>query len=236
MRFPRAGFIALALIVAACGASNREVIAEYKPKMDEMRVKLVAAAHNLPTLGTLQTAAVSAADPLPVYDGHNLPAANTAFLPVERIHEGGNPGYDLIISSHLGYTLAWTGPNNPMAESALDTTGTDLPSQFDAALATTYIVLYRTVAYQKPMAADETTFDGGTLDLEAGLYRIDTGATIATCRIQAISAEKVSYTHKEGDDPRAALESFAESTLRDDALAKLSACFKEQAKAEFKLD
>ncbi|BCW90419.1 hypothetical protein sos41_35880 [Alphaproteobacteria bacterium SO-S41] len=236
MRFPRSAAVALALVVAACGVSNRDVIATYKPKMDELRVKLVAAAHNLPTLGTLQTAAVAPADPLPVYDGHNLPAANTAFLPVERIHEGSEPGYDLIVSSHLGYTLAWTGPNNPMAESALDATGTDLSTQFDAALATTYVVLYRTVSYQKPVAADETTFDGGTLDLEAGLYRIDTGATIATCRIQATSAEKVSYSHKEGDDPRAALESFADSTLRDDALAKLSACFKETAKAEFKLD
>ena len=74
------------------------------------------------------------------------------------------------------------------------------------------------------------------MDLEAGLYRIDTGAPVATCRIQASVAEKVSYTHKEGDDPRAALESFADSTLRDDALAKLSACFKDNAKAEFKLD
>lgn len=236
MRFPRSAAVALALVVAACGASNRDVIAKYKPKMDELRVKLVAAAHNLPTLGTLQSASVAAADPAPVYDGHNLPAANTAFLPVERIHEGSEPGYDLIISSHLGYTLAWTGPNNPMAESALDATGTDLSTQFDAALATTYVVLYRTVAYEKPVAADGTSFVGGTLDLEAGLYRIDTGAAIATCRIQATVASEVSYTHKEGDDPRAALEAFADSTLRDDALAKLSACFKENAKAEFKLD
>ena len=50
---------------------------------------------------------------------------------------------------------------------------------------------------------------------------------IGSCKVEAASAQNVSYTYKKGDDPRERLVAFAGSTLWEDTLQILSRCLGE---------
>ncbi len=217
----------LPLALAGCGETNRDVIARYTPKFDAMRADLAKMAASLPAPGAGVSGTAGKAEPRPVYDAVNG-VFNTAFLPVEAL-SGAPPAYDLLLPSELANALAWTGPANPMAQSALDETAGGFALQFDAALATPIIVLYRAAAYDPPRAIDDRTFEGGTLTLEAFVFTRADSRMVASCKVEAASAQDLSYTYKKGDDPRERLVAFAGSTLWEDALNILSRCLGETA-------
>lgn len=228
------GFMAL-LMVAACGETAGDTIEANRPKMEEIRTALRAALANLPPVGVVQTSPSSGGlDPKPTYDLKSG-TINTAFLSVEELEDGSRPEFDLTLDSDLARTLAWTGPKNPMAESALSS-ASEIGDDFEAALKTPYAVIYRPASYVKPVADSATSYAGGTLDLEAFVVRIDTAKTVAICRIQAAPSNEVSYSYREGEDPKARLEAFASSTMWDDARAKLSRCLADQTGGTFVFD
>jgi hypothetical protein len=226
----------LPLLLAGCGKTAGEVIAENKAKADAVRETLATALSMLPPPGESLTAVAGMPDPKPFYEvqADYKVSANAAFLTPEEIKASGKPAYDLILSSDLAYVLAWTGPNNPMSETALEGPENDLPATFGNALATPYAIIYRPVAYNPPVAEDEKNFSGGTLDLEAFLVRLSDGTPLVACRIQAASDTSVSYTYKQGDDPKERLVAFASSTLRDDAMKTLAQCLNDKTGGTFK--
>ncbi len=216
----------LTIALSACGGeTNGQVIARYAPKIEAIRGELNALVAALPAPGTVISGKIQDAAPKPVYDVANG-SFNAAIIAIEEL-SGGKPAFDLLLSSELGYALAWTGPDNPMAESTLGQTAEDLPQQFDTAIATPIVVLYRTAAYDPPRAVDDKTFEGGTLKLEAFVFTRADSKQVASCSIEAASAQNVSYSYKEGEDPKARLAAFASSTLWDDALTILSRCLSE---------
>ncbi len=223
IRFRRFAVLVLApLALAACGESNREVIAKYAPQFEPVRAELAAMAAGLPEPGSAVTGKLADPTPVPVYDLANG-AFNTAILPVEALADE-KPAFDLLIASELANALAWAGPKNPMAASALDETAEGFAEQFQAALATPVIVLYRTVGYDPPRAVDEKTFEGGTARVEAFVFVRAGAKLVATCAVDAASAEDISYSYKKGEDPSRRLEAFAASTLWENALRGLARC------------
>lgn len=236
MRWTIWAALAAPLMMVACsGPTARDVITEYRPKMEELRAKLNSAlSSTLPVPGEAAALAVVPADPKPTYElKDGSVAGNTAFLSVEELKDGGKPLYDLVLASDLAYALAWTGPNNPMAESRMDEEAGDMQRTFANAAATPYIVVYRTIAYDPAVARDDKTFDGGNVDFEAIVVKAADGAPLGGCRIQAEAATEISYSYKEGEDPKERLEAFAESTLWTDARTKLAACLKEKTGGAF---
>ena len=223
------------LVLAACGQNAGDVIASFKPRMDEMRARLQATIAALPQPGVAVSSSMSVADPKPVFDAA-AGTYNTAFLSAEEIATGDDPAFALNLTSDLGLALAWTGPKNPMADSAMSGSIDGLDKQFEAALATPYAVIYRAVSYAPPKASDATNFEGGNIDMEAFLVRTANATSVASCRIQGESAQEVSYSYKKGDDPVARLEAFAKSTLYDDVRKKLAACLTEQTGGTFVFD
>lgn len=216
---------ALPLALAACGKTNGEVIKDYTPRMEAVRTELKGLVATLPASGTVVSGKSGDVAPRPVYDAANG-SFNTAILPVEALNDE-KPAFDLLLSSELESALAWTGPRNPMAESALGATAEGFDKEFEAAIATPIVVLYRTVAYDPPRAVDEKTFEGGTAKIEAFVFTRADGKQVAACSIEAASSQSVSYSYKQGDDPRARLETFARSTLWEDAQNILSQCLGE---------
>lgn len=225
--------LAAPLALAACGETNRDVIAKYAPQFETVRADLKKLAASLPPPGTATTGGDAALTPKPVYDSANG-AFNTAFLAVEEL-DGAKPAYNLILSSELANALAWTGANNPMAESALDQSGGGFDKEFETALATPYVVFYRAAAYDPPRAVDDKTFEGGTVTLEAFLFARADGKPGATCVVSAASADSVSYSYKQGEDPKERLAAFASSTLWENTLDALSKCLAEATGGTFVL-
>lgn len=219
----RAALIALLpAALAACGETNREVIARFKPQLDAAHAELKAMVATLPAPGSAVSGKLDEALPKPVYDVATG-TFNTAILAVEDLDDV-NPVFDLHLASDLGNSLAWSGPNNPMAESALDATVDGLDKEFETALATPIVIFYRAASYDPPRAVDEKTFDGGKVKLEAFVFARPGGKQVATCSIEAAADTNVSYSYKQGDDPMERLVAFANSSMWEDALKTLSEC------------
>jgi hypothetical protein len=236
-RGARFGLMAAALaLLAACGKTAQEDIAARTPEMQALRGKLNTIVGGLPSFGSAVTMSMAAVDPKPVYDVRNPGEANTAFVSAEQLRNDAEPPFNLNLTSDLSAALAWTGANNPLAPGRLAEPSGEVGDAIAHALETPYVVIYRTVSYEKPVAtADGTGFDGGLADFEAFVVSVERNTWIASCRVQAESAQQVTFSYKKGEDPKARLEAFAHSTLRDDVLAKLAACLNAQTGGTFTL-
>lgn len=224
-----------AAVLAACGPSMGDVNAQYKDKLDPIRARLKAIAIALPEPGTAVSVRLSAVDPLPVYRKGDVPGSNTAFFAIEEaLGQAGPPVFDALLMSDLAYALRATGPNNPMSEATLkEGASGDYTAQFERAQRTLYAVILRPVAYDKAVAIDATTFEGGTLDLEVFFTALSDGRVLATCRLTAEAAANVSYSHKKDDDPKERLAAFANSTLFESAVSQIGTCLATQTGGTF---
>lgn len=145
-------------MLAACGKSAGDIIAENKPKIDVVRATLASALSVLPPPGESVSATGGVADPKPSFDVKDrttTPAGNLAFVAPEEIKGGEKPKFDLLLQSDLNLALAWTGPHNPMSETALTGPENEVSKIFANALATPYAIIYRPVAYDPPVAEDD---------------------------------------------------------------------------------
>jgi hypothetical protein len=237
-RGARLGLIAAAamLLLAGCGRTAKEAVAENTPAVQALRAKLNTVVGGLPSFGSAVSMSMAPVDPKPVYD-RKTGTFNTAFVSVEQLKDDSAPAFDLILESDLSNALAWSGSRNPMAESRLNEPAGDLNDIFERALKTPYVVIYRTISFAKPIAsADGTSFDGGMLDLEAYVVPVERNTWVASCRIAAESDTKVSFSMKKGEDPKEKTEAFAQSTLWQDARKQLAACLAEQTGGTFQFD
>ena len=225
--------VAALLLLSACSRSAKEEIAATTPAVQALRTQSNTIVGGLSSFGSGVSMSMAQVDPKPVYD-RKTASFNTAFVSVEQLKDDSAPAFDLGLDSDLSHALAWTGAKNPMAESRLGEAAGEITGTIESALATPYVVVYRTVTYGKPVAtADGTGFEGGVVDFEAFVVAVERNTWVASCRVQAESAQQVTFSYKKGEDPKQRLEAFAGSTLRDDALAKLAACLTEQTGGTF---
>jgi hypothetical protein len=227
----------VAAVCAGCGKSNQDVIQEYRPKIDAKREELRQLSQRLPPPSASLDKGRLKLDPLPVFDAKGR-RYNTVFLGVEQLADAdAKPEYDLIVSGPLLDCLRWTGPKNPMVESALSRSADkDFPKRFDDALACRYAVVYRMLDYKPPVVLGETSYQAGTLALEVLFADLGSKEVLATLRLSARSAPVVEYTFKEGEDRTRAAERWAHSSLTMDARKQLAQALADRTGGTFVLD
>jgi hypothetical protein len=214
-------FIVFALLLTGCGPTNEEVINQFKPQFATLRETLGAIANALPDSVEDQPAA-QPLDPAPNYNG-GAQLGNTDILMYDQLL---NPEIDLEqgttldlnLSNYLLTHLLWTGPENPMGSGALsESAGDEFAKEFEQILQMKYLGVARVVVYDPPVAIDAETFEGGYAEVQGFLVDMATREVRCSFNLSAIPADTVSYTYKEGEDPQAALNNFAHSTLWENA-------------------
>src|SRR5262245_43711073 len=157
----------VAAVCVGCGKTNKDIIDEYRPKIDAKREQLRLIGQKLPAPGAGVDRGRPNLNPLPVFD-KKAREYNTEFLGVEQLTDpDAKPACDLILSATLLDCLLWTGPKNPMAPSVLSqSAGKDFARNFEDALACRYAIVYRALDYQKPVVLSEKSYRAGTVTLE----------------------------------------------------------------------
>jgi hypothetical protein len=230
-------FAFVALVCLGCGKSNKDVINEYRPKIDARRETLAQINRKLPAAGVGVDSGRLKLNPLPVFDNKGR-QFNAAVLSVEQLADAdAKPAYDLIISGPLLDCLLWTGPKNPMASSALSASaGKDFTRQFEDALDCRYLVIYRTLDHKPPVVLSEKNYQAGTLTLEVFLADMESKEVLSAFRVSARSAPVIEYTFKEGEDRIRAAEGWAQSSLTTDARKQLAQALAERTGGTFVFD
>jgi hypothetical protein len=155
------------------GETTKDVIERYKPRFEALRGSLRTIHGKLPPPGSLKSDQYRPnLTPMPVFDNRTRSKTNTALVPPEHLLDmSAKPAHDLIISTDLTHSLAWTGPNNPLSESVLYDRAGEFDQTLERALAYRYIVVYRPA-----MAGLEVfVFDLKTTDLLASFRMKDAG-------------------------------------------------------------
>jgi hypothetical protein len=227
--------VTLCCLVAClgCGKTKQDVIDEYRGKMTPKREQLQALAPKLAGVADKGRLNLS---PVPAYDRKN-DTGNTEFVGVEQLQDpDATPAYDLYLSGKLLMCLQWTGPKNPMSASALDDSAGSLPRDFEDALATRYVVVLRTLDYQKPVVLGENSYKPGSLTMEGYLADLDKKEVLTSFRVSARSDDVVDYVYKEGEDRTKAAEEWAKSTLSKNVRKEIARALTERTGGTFVLD
>src|SRR5882757_66162 len=121
MRWKICVALLLPLLLAACGKTAADIIAENKAKVDAVRATLASALSALPPPGESVSAKGGEADPKPDFEANptGSPTGNVAFVAPEEIKGGEAPAFDILLQADLNLALAWAGPNNPMSDTAM---------------------------------------------------------------------------------------------------------------------
>lgn len=222
-----------ALFLAACGTTNRDAIEHLRADYTAERARLASYVAVLPPSETITATSFSALTPPLVWGDVSRgegAGTNAAFLSFGQL---ANPdvraidrGPDVTMSSELVDCLRWTGPQNPMAQTALGSRdGEGLEARCRAALAVPYLVVLRPGAFQSPTATSPETYAPGVLSMDVIVLDHATGRTLASARVVGTSADRVQYVYEEGSDPAEALSRFAYSTLWSSIRQAIAAAF-----------
>ena len=206
---------ALGLVVglAGCGKARKDVLAEYASRGAAKRAELAALVAVFPPAGAVRAPSAPASlDPKPVYAPEG--ECNVAFLMFEHLADpDAKPGFDLLLDGALLSALQWTGPKNPMADSALNESAGDLARQLDRAFAARYLVVSRVTRHEQPTIVDETAFRGGLVELEVFVVDAQSRSVVASFPVSAKPPATVDYLYKPGEDRKARQAAFAHSTM-----------------------
>jgi hypothetical protein len=203
------------------GPTNQQVIEEYKPKFVAKRGQLKKIAANVPPLGSVtKNEGRQDLNPRPVHNRQTR-EYNTEIMMAEHLTDPDAKlqpeRFELHGGWHLRDALLWTGPKNPMAESALRASGTGLREDLEKALATNYLVVIRTVRYDRPVAIDTRRYRGGNLDLEGFVFDLRNDNPLGSFRISARPNNLVDYVYRKGEDQMQQAENFIHSTMWSNA-------------------
>lgn len=229
--------------LASCGPTNQEVISSFKDGFDAKRKQFTELAAKLPAPGNVAESGCQAPlDPLPVYDvkagtfNTEIVMAKQLLDPDVRLER--TRDFDINLSDALLRGMMWTGPNNPMSESARDNTAVEtLKPELENALAYRYLVVNQPVSYTAPQAVDEKSFIQGTADVEGFLFDLQSGQLLCSFRYMAKTADTVHYEYKkDSDNPLERAEAFAYSTLWSSAREDAARILTQVTKGTFVLE
>lgn len=127
------------------GETTQDVIDRYRPRFEAVRRSLRTVAEKLPPAGGAPAEPGRAnLSPPPVFDEVKPTKTNTLIVaPEQLVDPDAKVSHDLLLSSDLAFALAWTGPKNPMSDSALYDRAGGFGDTLERALAYRYVVVYR---------------------------------------------------------------------------------------------
>ncbi len=229
--------ILLALCLNCGGETNRQVFKRYENPFAEKRQQFKKIAEMLPASGTMAANAPASLSVKPVFNAKNK-SYNTEIVMYDQLLDPDTESkeqkrLDLLLSGDLLLGMKWTGPKNPMSESALDNSGGDLEQSLKKALAYRYLVVLRPAAFVAPVAVSESAYKPGVADIEALVVDLESNKVVCSCRFTASSASTVEYVYKAGESRESRLEAFAYSTLYTEARQKLEKLLAETTGGEF---
>lgn len=208
------GLAGLGLGLAGCGESRRDVIGRYAPQGTQWRNTLAELAGKLPPAGSVQPPAPAASlSPLPTLNVATGAGNVEVLMESQLTDPDSDPEFDLLLSTNLVTCLRWTGPRNPMVESALSGAAGTMERDFQRAFGCAYLAIIRVVRFQPPRTVGENQFEGGEAELEVFLVRTSDLTLVGGFPVRSSAAESVQVEWRERDDrnerARAAVHSSA---------------------------
>jgi hypothetical protein len=203
--------------ISLFGPTNAEIIQQYKGQYAQLRTDLREIAQSLPDFKVDQEPS-QPLQPPPDYREAGGEGVNTDFLMYEHLV---NPEANLSMGEHLDLYLArslkscllWTGPQNPMVESALRERATLLSTELEAGLRLKYLGIIKILQYEPPVASSETKFVAGKTLIAGYLVELRTRQIPCMFHVSAETAGQVEVTTEKGEDPKTAVERWARSSL-----------------------
>jgi len=159
----------LAVACVGCGKTNATAIEELKPTFAQVRTKLAR-------MATLTGEGSDAPFAGAVFDETNDSVTTLSLLMPEQVADPdfsapyGSAAYvkqfDPIAGGRFLRCLNWTGPKNPMGESAMSArNGDDLLKDCQAAADLKFLVIVETVSSVVPTLVEEGKFEGGRAEI-----------------------------------------------------------------------
>ncbi|MBN1219858.1 MAG: hypothetical protein JXM69_13095 [Anaerolineae bacterium] len=227
------------LLLTACGETNQDVINQYQPQYDQLRVKLQEIAPALPETTGEQAAA--SLNPPPHYVERSKEALNTDIVMYEQLLNPDvelrqNNQLDLLLSNDLITALRWTGDHSPMQPASLKQKAAEVTRQtLEQGLQIKYLGVARVTKYEPVIPVDEKTFGGGLAEIAGFLVDLDSQEVLCAFNISARPEAQVAYQYKEGENQVQALAEAARSNLWGNARAAFITALNEQCGGEFSL-
>lgn len=224
----------LALLLAACGKTNAAAIEELKPRYELIRKRLASLA------GQLTAPAVEVPLKGIVFDERNDAVGTVTFLMPDQLNDpdftvrSNDAAYvkrfDPIAGGDLLYCLNWTGPKNPMGESAMSSrNGDSLKAKCERAAAETkYVVVVETVSSVVPTLVSDGQFVGGSADLRVTVFDFTTQRVASRFEVHGQPDQVVNVRVKPGESKAVEAALSVHSSMWVDARKKLFDGLKER--------
>ncbi len=227
----------LALSLNCGGETNRQLFKRYENQFAEKRQQFKKIADLLPAPGTITGNIPANLSVKPVFNAKTK-SFNTEIVMYDQlldpdIESREQKRLDLLLSGDLLLGMKWTGPKNPMSESALDNSAGEMEQTFKKALACRYLIVLRPATFIAPVAVSESEYKPGVADIEALVVDLESNKVVGSSRFTASSANKVEYVYKQGESRESRLEAFAYSTLYTEARQKLEKSLADMTGGEF---
>ena len=217
----------MAMLLAGCGKTNAAAIEELKPQFSVVRKKLAALTEHL--------ADPSADAPLKglVFDEAKSTAATATILMPEQLSDPdaelrrGDAAYvkrfDPIAGGELLFCLNWTGPKNPMGESAMSArNGDSLKAECERAAAQTkFVVVVETVSSVVPTLVSDGQFVGGAADLRVTVLEFATQKVLSRFDVHGQPDQVIKYAVKPGESKAVEAAVAVHGSMWVDARKKL---------------
>ncbi len=230
--------VAQLMLLTGCGPTMGDVVLEYKPQFDNLRMDLQAIAGNLP-----ETAAdrpvTQTLDPAPDYNaGDDASIRNTDIVMYEHLLNPeldlrDNNRLDLGLSKYVVKYLNWTGSDSFTSDRRASE---EWIAGFEHALDIRYLGIAKVGVYEPPVAVSAESFTGGFTEVDGFLVDVQTKEILCSFSIAAKPNKMVNYTYREGEDRVAALEKFAHSTLWENAREAFITKMQENCRGSFVLE
>ena len=196
---------ALALVVVCMGCrgeTHRQLFKRYENQFAEKRQQFKNIAQMLPSPESLKGATAANLSPKPVYDAKSN-SYNTEIMMYDQlldpdIQSQDHNRLDLLLSGDLLRCVQWTGPKNPMSESALDESAGDMEQTLKKALGFRYLVVLRPANFVAPAAVNESTYKPGMADIEGFVVDMESNSNLQITCALVEHARVIAIFHKSG--------------------------------------
>jgi hypothetical protein len=176
-----------------CDPKISTVLKKYEAPYREKREQLKKIANSLPPKGSLgNSLPCKEINPAIGFD-EKAKDFNAEILMFEQlIDPDTNPDWDLLLSGELLNSIQWTGPKNPLSESALGNNGESMEKTLSSALKYRYLVVNRVQAITPPVVKDKDNHTQGKVIVETFIIDLTDSKTICGFTTSATSLENLS--------------------------------------------
>jgi hypothetical protein len=236
--------LGLALLAGCGGETNATAIQKYAPKIAPLRAKLASIARRIDSEPpVVSDTGVRGLTPAPSYNS-DPETTNAAVLNLEQVHD---PDVEISSTDRLDFglygnndlrdALVYTGPQCPWGDEAKNQPGDRLSRQCERALLIRYLLVIRTVAYQKPVATGEGEFAGGEGRFEGFLVDLADEKIVGRVSFRAGPVSSVEFEVIKGkdrnDDPQGRMVAGVQSLILSDGQKKLVARLEQATGGKF---